>query len=70
MANQSRLFLERRKRGLNTSGELSYHSIFTGNPGTGKTTVARQLGKIYHALGLLSKGEVISVDRSDRQRIT
>ena len=64
MANQSRLFLERRKRGLNTSGELSYHSIFTGNPGTGKTTVARQLGKIYHALGLLSKGEVISVDRT------
>ena len=64
MANQSRLFLERRKRGLNTSGELSYHSIFTGNPGTGKTTVARQLGKIYHALGLLSKGEVIAVDRT------
>ena len=64
MANQSRLFLERRKRGLNTSGELAYHSIFTGNPGTGKTTVARQLGKIYHALGLLSKGEVISVDRT------
>ena len=64
MANQSRLFLERRKRGLNTSGEQAYHSIFTGNPGTGKTTVARQLGKIYHALGLLSKGEVISVDRT------
>ncbi len=64
MANQSRLFLERRKRGLNTSGELAYHSIFTGNPGTGKTTVARQLGRIYHALGLLSKGEVIAVDRT------
>ena len=64
MANQSRLFLERRKRDLHTSGELSYHSIFTGNPGTGKTTVARQLGKIYHSLGLLSKGEVISVDRT------
>ena len=64
MANQSRLFLERRKRGLHTSGELAYHSIFTGNPGTGKTTVARQLGKIYHSLGLLSKGEVIAVDRT------
>lgn len=64
MANQNRLFLERRRRGLKTYGELAYHSIFTGNPGTGKTTVARQLGKIYHALGLLSKGEVISVDRT------
>ncbi len=64
MANQSRLFLERRRRGLNNSSEQAYHSIFTGNPGTGKTTVARQLGKIYHALGLLSKGEVIAVDRT------
>ena len=64
MANQSRFFLERRKRGLNTNGEMAYHSIFTGNPGTGKTTVARQLGRIYHALGLLSKGEVIAVDRT------
>ena len=64
MANQSRLFLERRRRGLTNSSEQAYHSIFTGNPGTGKTTVARQLGKIYHALGLLSKGEVIAVDRT------
>ena len=39
-------------------------SIFTGNPGTGKTTVARKLGKIYRSLGLLSKGEVIAVDRT------
>ena len=64
MANQSRLFLERRRQGLKTNGEMAYHSIFTGNPGTGKTTVARKLGKIYHALGLLSKGEVIAVDRT------
>lgn len=64
MANQARLFIERRRRGLKTSDNQVYHSIFTGNPGTGKTTVARQLGKIYHSLGLLSKGEVIAVDRS------
>lgn len=64
MANQARLFVERRRRGLKTSDSQVYHSIFTGNPGTGKTTVARQLGKIYHSLGLLSKGEVIAVDRT------
>ena len=64
MANQARLFLERRRRGLKTGDSQVYHSIFTGNPGTGKTTVARKLGKIYHSLGLLSKGEVIAVDRT------
>lgn len=64
MANQARLFLERRRQGLNTSSDMVFHSIFTGNPGTGKTTVARMLGKIYHSLGLLSKGEVIAVDRT------
>lgn len=64
MANQARLFVERRRRGLKTSSGMMFHSIFTGNPGTGKTTVARKLGKIYHSLGLLSKGEVISVDRT------
>jgi len=64
MANQARLFTERRRRGLKTSNSMIFHSIFTGNPGTGKTTVARKLGKIYHSLGLLSKGEVIAVDRT------
>ena len=64
MANQARLFLERKRKGLNTSSDMIFHSIFTGNPGTGKTTVARMLGKIYHSLGLLSKGEVIAVDRT------
>lgn len=64
MANQARLFLERRRRGLKTSNSMIFHTIFTGNPGTGKTTVARKLGKIYRALGLLSKGEVIAVDRT------
>ena len=38
--------------------------IFTGNPGTGKTTVAKMMGKIFHQLGLLSNGDVIVTERS------
>ena len=64
MANQSRFFIERSKAGFHTSNKAAQHAIFTGNPGTGKTTVARMLGKIYHSIGLLSKGEVICADRT------
>ena len=64
LANNTRFFVERRRRGLPTSGNIAYHAIFTGNPGTGKTTVARMLGRIYYSLGLLSKGEVMAVDRT------
>ena len=64
MANQSRFFIERSKAGFRTSNVAAQHAIFTGNPGTGKTTVARMLGKIYHSLGLLSKGDVICADRT------
>ena len=64
MANNTRFYLKRRQQGLHTSGNVAYHCIFTGNPGTGKTTVARQLGRLYRSLGLLSRGEVIAVDRT------
>lgn len=62
--NRRQFFTQRRQLGLRTCDEGSYHAVFTGNPGTGKTTVAKTLGRIYHSLGLLSKGEVICVDRS------
>jgi len=43
---------------------LSLHMVFTGNPGTGKTTVARILSELYRAIGVLTKGQLIEVDRS------
>ena len=55
---------KRRKEGKGNCAKGAYHMIFTGNPGTGKTTVAKKLGKILHSLGILSKGDVVMAERS------
>ena len=53
----------REEAGLPTP-PLSLHMVFLGNPGTGKTTVARLVAKLYQAIGVLSKGQLVEVDRS------
>ena len=53
----------RREHDLPTP-KMSLHMVFTGNPGTGKTMIARVMARIYKTLGILSKGQLIEVDRS------
>ena len=52
----------RKERGLNVP-TISYHLVFTGNPGTGKTTVARLVAGLYRQIGILPKGQLVEVDR-------
>ena len=63
LANLVRIRQERERRGMKTAG-VSYHCVFTGNPGTGKTTVARILAGIFRDLGVLKKGHLVETDRS------
>lgn len=64
LSHRMHFYATRRQLGLPTSDGTAFHAIFTGNPGTGKTTVARLLGRTFHSLGLLSRGEVICLDRA------
>lgn len=63
MINYIKVQQARKEKGLNTK-DVSYHMVFYGNPGTGKTTVARIMASIFKDLGVLKKGHTVETDRS------
>lgn len=63
LINIAAVYKLRRERELPVA-DMSLHMVFTGNPGTGKTMIARFMARVYHSLGLLSKGQLVETDRS------